>query len=29
MPVVGGVRLVPELLESTYDKLIAAGIARE
>lgn len=27
MPVVGDVRLVPELLETTYDKLIAAGIA--
>ncbi len=29
MPVVGSVRLVPELLETTYDNLIAAGIARE
>ncbi len=27
MPVVGGVRMIPELLETTYDKLIAAGIA--
>jgi ATP adenylyltransferase len=27
MPVVGSVRLIPELLEATYDKLIAAGIA--
>ena len=28
MPVVGSVRLIPELLECTYDKLIAAGIAQ-
>lgn len=27
MPVIGKTRLLPELLESTYDKLIAAGIA--
>ena len=27
MPVVGSVRIVPELLETTYDKLLAAGIA--
>jgi ATP adenylyltransferase len=27
MPIVGSVRLVPELLETTYDKLLAAGIA--
>ncbi len=27
LPVVGGVRLVPELLETTYDNLLAAGIA--
>ena len=29
MPVVGSVRIVPELLKTTYDKLIAAGIAGE
>lgn len=29
MPVLGGVRLVPELLETTYDKLLAAGIAED
>jgi ATP adenylyltransferase len=28
MPVVGSVRLVPELLEATYERLVAAGIAR-
>lgn len=27
MPVVGSVRMIPELLETTYDKLLAAGIA--
>ena len=27
MPVIGNARLLPEVLESTYDKLIAAGIA--
>jgi ATP adenylyltransferase len=27
MPVVGGVRLVPEVLETTFDRLIDAGIA--
>lgn len=27
MPVLGGPRLVPELLETTYDRLLAAGIA--
>jgi ATP adenylyltransferase len=27
MPIVGSVRMVPELLETTYDRLIAAGIA--
>jgi ATP adenylyltransferase len=27
MPVVGSVRMIPELLETTYDKLIEAGIA--
>lgn len=27
MPVVGNARLLPEMLESTYEKLIAAGIA--
>ena len=27
MPVVGGVRLVPELLETSYDRLLEAGIA--
>ncbi|HLG50314.1 MAG TPA: HIT domain-containing protein [Chloroflexota bacterium] len=27
MPVVGNARLLPEFLESTYDKLLAAGIA--
>ena len=27
MPVVGSVRMVPELLETTYDRLMAAGIA--
>jgi len=29
MPVVGETRVIPELLESTYDKLLAAGIAED
>jgi len=29
MPVIGGVRLVPETLETSYDRLMAAGIAGE
>ncbi len=29
MPVLGDIRLIPETLEDTYDKLIAAGIAAD